>query len=129
MDPATASPSPQRLRSRRSVWAAVVWVLAAGVLACGDGTPPEPEGGVDRQTFVETYVDLRVAALRELRQLPEGQRREILERHGVTEEGLLEFAEHHGGDAAYMRDVWSEVEARLEEIRGTAYKGPSDSVG
>lgn len=73
---------------------------------------------MDREAFIATYVDLRAAAIRaEDHRLSDELRSEILARHGVTEEGLLAFAEVHGGDVTFMRDVWDEVEERLDAAR------------
>ena len=70
---------------------------------------------IERQLFVETYVDLRVTALRsEDGLIDDEERREVLSRHGVTEEQLLEFARVHGEDPETMRSVWDEIEDRLD---------------
>lgn len=45
------------------------------------------------------------------------QRARILSEHGVTEEDLLDFAGIHGDDVVFMREVWNEVEARLDAAR------------
>ena len=71
------------------------------------------------------YVDLRDAALREPRaEISDSARQAVLERHGVTEEELLRFAEVRGTDLVFMRDVWAEVERRME-----ARRIPRDSLG
>ncbi len=72
---------------------------------------------VARAQFVETYVDLRVSALRrEDETLTDSARAAVLSRHGVTEDQLLDFASAHGDDLEFMRDLWNEVEARLDSI-------------
>ena len=93
--------------------------------ACGDDGPTPPEGPatVERQTFVEAYVDLREAALLHGGELSDSLRTAVLERHDVTARELLRFAEVRGTDIGYMRDVWAEVERLLE-----ARKVPPDSV-
>jgi hypothetical protein len=92
----------------------VVLLLGAALLvapACRDASRET----IDRETFVETYVQLREAALRTSGgQVTSGERDEVLERLGVSEEDLLRFVEVHGTDVAYMAGVWSEVETRLE---------------
>lgn len=104
-----------RIRRLRS---AALLILGLGALpalpACGNGAEPAPAETIDRETFVATYVDLRAAALA----APGGglapaDRERILAQHGVSEQDLLEFADARGGDVAYMRDLWLEVEARL----------------
>ncbi len=75
---------------------------------------------MDRETFIATYVDLRATAVRgETGTIDAEQRREILARHGVTEEGLIAFASAHGEDVEYMKGVWDEVETQLDAMRLT----------
>lgn len=91
-------------------------LAAATIGACGG----ESGGGspdVSRETFVATYVDLRVAALHtEEGRLEDTARARVLSEHGVTEEGLLAFVEERGTDLGFMRDLWNEIEARLDSI-------------
>ena len=95
-----------------------VGFLAAALLGCG---PEAPEGVIDREVFIEAYVDLRVAALEaEDRQMSEAVRAEVLARHGIEAEDLLEFAEVHARDLELMRDVWNEVELRMDAMRPEA---------
>jgi hypothetical protein len=96
-------------RARSVILLAGIALLAT--LGCRDDT----RTSIDRETFVNTYVDLRKAAL----ETPGGRitperRDEVLERHGVSEADLFRFAEVRGADVAYMASVWNEVEARLE---------------
>jgi len=102
-------------------------VAAAALLAlvgCGEAAPPET---LDRQLFVDTYVELRAAALqRGLPTVGDAVRDSVLTRQGVTDEELVEFAEVHGADLEYMRDIWIEVAARLDSIPFD-YVGPESS--
>ena len=41
-------------------------------------------------------------------------REEILAAKGVTEDDLLDFVRVHSTDLDYMRDVWNEVELRMD---------------
>lgn len=83
-----------------------------GLAACG-GDPDR--GAIDREVFIDTYVDLRVAALEtDSVRLGDGQRAEILARHGVTAEELVHFTEAHSTRLEFMRDVWNEVEVRMD---------------
>lgn len=86
--------------------------LMAAAAACGDGDVPE--GALDRDTFIEVWVELQAATA----ELPEAaqpaERARILGARGLTEDDLLEFVEVHGSDIAYMNDVWGEVLQRLE---------------
>jgi hypothetical protein len=105
-----------RTRPIRGGFPLLLAVLFA-VAACGGAEPQ----AIDRETFVQTYVDLRKAALQNMdRQLKPTQRDEVLSRHGVSEEDLLGFVDVHGRDVDYMASVWGEVEARLH---------PQDSTG
>ncbi len=104
---------------RRTLLALVLPLLTAA--ACGDdgATPPPDEAGtIARETFVEVYVDLRIAALRsEGRTIDAATRERILSRHDVTRDDLLEFVDVHGENPRFIRDVWGEVEARIDSIR------------
>lgn len=97
-------------------------IVITGALACGacGGGPAQssPSTSMDRETFIATYVDLRAAAVgNEDGLIQDGQRAEILKRHGVTEADLVGFATDRGADVAYMRQVWDEVERRLDLLR------------
>ena len=97
------------------------------VLACGacqsDGAAPE-EDTISKDAFVQAYVALRTVGLRAPNQLlPDEDRTRILLDEGVTEEELFAFAEIHGRDVVYMRDVWNEIEERLAALRVEADSG------
>ncbi len=101
----------KRFRTLALVCAALLTPLA---VACGDEADPSL---VSRARFVDTYVDLRVSALRrEDETLTDSVRAAVLARHDVTEAQLLDFASAHGGDLEFMRDLWNEVEARLDSV-------------
>jgi hypothetical protein len=90
-------------------------------VAC-DGDAPTTT--VDRETFIQTYVDLRLAALQSPdRKVTPERKQEILSAHGITEDDLLAFAEAYGRDVDTMVAVWAEVEERIAR-RGA----PADSV-
>ena len=89
-------------------------LLTGFVLGCRGGDEADL---MTRAEFVSTYVDLRVAALRrEDETLTDSARAAVLARHGVSEGDLLDFASTHGGDLEFMREVWNEVEARLDSV-------------
>ena len=91
-------------------------------LACGgeDGRT----AALDRNAFVEVYVDLRLAALSApSRQLTPERREEVLRTHGVTEQDVLAFVEAHGRDVDYMQEVWAEVEARMDSLEAPTGSG------
>ncbi|MEQ9399884.1 MAG: hypothetical protein RJQ04_12050 [Longimicrobiales bacterium] len=90
--------------------------LITFLAACG-GDPSAATGVIDREIFVATYVDLRVTALHGSGELSEAQRTAVLERHSVTEGQLTAFVDAHAQDLDFMRDVWNDVEARLDATR------------
>jgi len=98
---------------------ALLWaVLLLVPLACGgDDHVPVVDGVIDRETFIETYVDLRSDAVgnRDLT-LSDDRRDEILARHGVDEEALLAFVDASGSELDYMNELWAEVEDRIEAL-------------
>jgi hypothetical protein len=99
---------------RRQASLAVLLALAA---ACAEGarTGPAP---IDREVFIETYVELRLAALQSPDYMVTPERRAaVLQSQGVDADALLAFADAHGRDVEYMSELWSEVERRLEARR------------
>lgn len=95
----------------------LLWVLlaAALALACENGVEAE---AAERNRFVDTYVDLRAAALvRDDETLTDSARAAVLARHGATEDQLLDFVARHGSNLPFMRDIWNEIEVRLDSAR------------
>ncbi|MDH3270093.1 MAG: hypothetical protein OEN56_02100 [Gemmatimonadota bacterium] len=87
-------------------------VVALGGSGCG---PSDPEGVIDRETFIDAYVQLRVAALdTDSQRVAGGDRDRILADLGISESDLTTFVEVRGGELEFMRDVWTEVELRLD---------------
>jgi len=97
----------------------LVLVGAVGFVGCAADDEPR---SISREEFVEAYVALRLAALEESGGSdrtpisPEARERTLAEQ-GVTEEELFRFAEIKGGDVVYMKELWSDVEARMGELR------------
>ena len=85
-------------------------------LACGGSQSNLPAGDlIEPEDFIATYVDLRAAALiTEDGQVTEAGRSEVLDRHGISEEDLISFAEAYGEDLTFMQEIWNEIELRLE---------------
>ena len=100
-------------------WSGVALLLALVGSACSLGPSSGGAGGViDREVFIQTYVDLRVAALEtETQLLSDEARTEVLARHGTTAADLMRFAEANGRELEFMRDVWNDVEARMDALR------------
>lgn len=94
--------------------AALLW-LAPG---CGGEPAPEPPGTIARDVFVNTYVELRMAAIHS----PDGRvsspvKEGILEAGGITEADLLAFVDAHGPRPRFMADVWGEIDDTLRALR------------
>lgn len=111
---------PRRLHPRSPSllrWALCLAVLAV-VSACGGGPAEAPApNAIDRETFIATYVDLRIAAIRAGHNAVDAtERARILQEHDVTEDALLSFATANGEKVDYMRQVWDEVERRLDGV-------------
>jgi hypothetical protein len=97
-----------RLRSGAARTGRICAVLLFSAACRGD------DGAIDRQVFVDTYVDLRTTALANPGgQIRPEQRDSVLARHSVTEDDLIHFTDVHGRNVEYMAEVWSEVENRL----------------
>ena len=90
--------------------------LLLSSLACEGSQSNLPAGDlIDPEDFIATYVDLRAAALiTEDGQVTEVGRSEVLDRHGISEEDLISFAEAYGEDLTFMQEIWNEIELRLE---------------
>jgi hypothetical protein len=89
------------------------------------------ENTIARETFIDVFFDLRVAALRNSdREITQAQKQSILDTHGVTEEDLLHFAEVRGGDPEFMEGVWAEIRSRLQDARSSlGDEEPGEDVG
>ena len=97
-------------RTRPSGRLALLTLLV--VVGCGGGAQRDT---IDREVFISTYADLRMAALdTDSSRVGEAERDAILQEHGVTADELTTFADVHGEDLEYMRDVWADVELRLD---------------
>ena len=119
-------PGPTPARALRALGLA----LALAAAACGGDRPTRAaEGGIDRETFIATYVDLRATTIRgDSFAISDELRTQVVARHGVTEEDLLGFVGVHGEDAPFMRSVWDEVEARLDADRVLPAPGDADTA-
>ena len=107
-------------KSRSSLYRLTLGILLSS-LACGGSQSNLPEGDlIEPEDFIETYVDLRAAALiTEDGQVTEAGRSEVLDRHGISEEDLISFAQANGEDLIFMQEIWNEIELRLENTRSS----------
>lgn len=91
------------------------------VTACGQGST-EPRV-ISREHFIQVNVELRqISAAAED---AEESRRNVLDRHGLTEEQVLDFVEHGGHSIEELREIWTEITRRLEE----GQDGPDSANG
>ncbi len=100
--------------------------LLCALVACGGEQPSETPETIAREIFVETYVELRLAALR----APDGRisqsaRDEILAAAGVSDADLLEFVDAHAPRVQFMVDVWGEIDDTLRVLRTREANPPS----
>jgi hypothetical protein len=100
-----------------------------GAYGCSSGEGEEAI--MTRETFIDVFFDLRVAALRNSdREITPGQKEAILEAHGVTEEDLFHFSEVRGGEPEFMESVWAEIRSRLQDARSSlGDEEPEEDVG
>jgi len=91
-------------------------MLSTVLSGCDLGFPgSEGQAPVDRETFIQTFVELRVEALQwESGRIPEAEKVRILEHHGVSEDDLRGFIETHGRNVPYMNEVWAEIADRVQ---------------
>lgn len=94
----------------------VLLTAIAVTVACSGGPT---ENAIDREVFIATYVDLRISALEtDSVRLGDAERTEILARHGVTEDELVAFTQAHADRLEFMREVWNEIEVRMDREPG-----------
>jgi hypothetical protein len=107
-------------KSRSSLHRLTLGILLS-FLACGESRSNLPAGDlIEPEDFIETYVDLRAAALiTEDGQVTEAGRSEVLDRHGISEEDLISFTQAYGEDLMFMQELWNEIELRLENTRSS----------
>ena len=92
--------------------------VALLLMACQSDSAAPTQETLERDVFIDTYVELRMHSLNAPNQLISNEDRDrILAQRGITADDLIEFAEIHGADVVFMREVWNEVEERLEDLR------------
>lgn len=96
--------------------AGALLLLSAG---CGFSDPATATGdqAITGGEFIEAYVALRQAARgAQTPETFEQAKREILSRHGIRAEEMLEFAETRGSDLKGMQAIWDSIDARLTSV-------------
>lgn len=96
--------------------------IGAAILLSVGSCGPETEGAglIDREDFIGAYVALREEALRNSGELAEEHRERILTERGVTGIDLTRFVESHGPELDFMRDLWNEIETRIDSLPTSA---------
>jgi hypothetical protein len=102
--------------SLRNVTSACAFLLV--ISACGgDDEVVMVPGVIDRETFISAYVDLRSQTLEGSEiSLPVEERDRILATHGIDADDLMGFVDAYGRDLDFIRDVWDDVEQRLDSL-------------
>ena len=114
--PFLSSRSPSALAPLSlAVRSLMIALLTALLVGCDLGLPSsEGEAELSRDQFVETYVELRVAAAGwEGAQLPEEERDRILAEQQISADQLREFVHVHGRNVPFMNGIWNEVSERV----------------
>lgn len=87
-------------------------------LACGGGEPPaRTASGLDAETFIQVFIDLREADY--LADTPEqftAMKDSIMEAYSTTPEDLREFVRVYSQDVDRMSAVWDSIEVRIRRI-------------
>lgn len=91
-----------------------ILLLTCVLLACGRDATGNAAGGLTREKFVDTYVELGIAQ-RSSTSPDEFQARkeDVLRRNEVTEEQLQSFVNQHGRELRFMASVWDSVRSKL----------------
>jgi len=110
-------PPPPPVRSPRHRSRITISIVALTLCwSCSGGATDVPEVTPGRAEFIGAYMDLRTAALSSgSPDLGDEVRDSILAVYDVTAQDLLDFVETHGEDVEFMRDLWTEIEARMTE--------------
>lgn len=110
-----ADPIPLTRIGRSTTGGLATLALLTLAVACGSSANTD---AIDRETFIDAYVDLRVAALdTDSGRVAASDRDAILGDLGIAEDDLLDFVEVHAADLEFMRDVWNDVELRMDRPR------------
>jgi hypothetical protein len=91
-------------------------LLALWAAGCGSPHPAGAPGStIGKDEFIEVYLELRRAAV----QADSGPafdliKREILERHGISGQDLIDYIETHSSDLREMTATWDTIYQRLD---------------
>ena len=93
------------MRRRGSTVAAGALAVTSLTLGCADRS--READGIDRGTFVATYIDLRRAVI--AGSLDDTVRDSILALHDVSEADLRDYVDRHATDPEVLSATWREV--------------------
>jgi hypothetical protein len=101
-----------QIHLRRGVLGAVL--ALSTLLAVAACRPGLRQSSISREEYVDLYVEILLAA----DEAPDSaaasdSARAILERHGLSEDVLFEFAQSYADDPDYLASAWQEIENRL----------------
>jgi hypothetical protein len=100
----------------KAAWLPGILLFAVGCGAAGPTAQRDAEDQIPVSTFIDVYVELRQAAARADSagvESFEAAKREILDRHGITEDALRAFAERRGDDVPTMAKAWETIRDRI----------------
>lgn len=98
----------------RGTWLALAFAALVAA-ACGLTDPAGGGDVIDRETFIEVYVELRRAGEASADSAEFRRRRDaILDAHDLDAEALEAFVRAHGDDVRLLSEVWDTIRARLE---------------
>ena len=90
-------------------------LLATTLLLAANCAADKKSEAIDREVFVGVYSDPRIAAVEtDSGSISLAGRDSILDAFGVTQEDLVIFLEAHVEDLEFMRDVWNDIELRMD---------------
>ena len=91
-----------------------LYLLVTLLLSANCSTDKKSEV-IDREVLVGVYSDLRIAAVEtDSGSISFSGRDSILDAIDVTEQDLTLFLQAHVEDLEFMRDVWNDIELRMD---------------
>jgi nucleotide-binding universal stress UspA family protein len=103
------------LRSRAGRRILLLALLAPAAAGCGGQHPAAaPARPIESDQFIEVYLELRrAAAATDSAPAFEDRKDEILGRHGITGQELLDYIERNSADLGKLTAVWDTIYQRL----------------
>jgi hypothetical protein len=107
------------------LFVSVAFLLLGPMAGCsGRQSGPSTQATIPRDTFVEAYYKLRVAALEAPGEEIDAQSRDsVLQSMGLTEEDLLHFVEVRGRNPQLMEGIWEQVDSLMRAAQNEPREG------